>query len=275
MNKPAVEKIICGYRSLFYIENTLRELIIEELSERFGQQWYKSRLPADALESYKSGLNYERKHSWRGFISFHPIYYIDFPLLRATIIRKNNWNEVFSSIFENKEHISAELSSIEPIRNAIAHNRIIGDSDLLKIESVQEYLINSIGKDRAASLSTKITRVEAIDHKIDYLRSELQRTESILGECKKINNIDKIYDILSEWWFDDDYLGFDLLHTKEYIELLRWYNELKREIGDGYKIDKMLEQRQYIQVFNKCIHDLKTMASPDFSPHQILGGLYY
>ena len=261
MVNATVDPIIDGYKSLLYIENILRELMIEQLSNLAGHKWYKTRLSADALKSYKLGIEYEKKHDWRGFISFHPIYYIDFPCLRSAIIQKNNWTEVFSKIFENKEHINSELSSIEPIRNAIAHNRIIGEYDHSIVKNVKNYIANSIGEKHASILTAKTTSVVSIDEKIQSLKMAIEHTNKILDESKKINetDTDTIDSIVSDWWFDEDYLGFNLSNIFEYHEIVRWYSSLVREVGDGYKIERLLINKSYNEIFNKSIDDLTTV----------------
>lgn len=51
-----------------------------------------------------------------------PIFYVDFMDYVKIICRKDNW-QVFQPVFKDPEILSAKLKELEPIRDAIAHNR--------------------------------------------------------------------------------------------------------------------------------------------------------
>src|SRR5690242_15851284 len=111
------------YSLMYAIENGIRELIIEELSNLEGPLWYKHRLPGDILTKYREAVRLQRQVVWTKMVPHHPLYYLDFPDLKKIIEREDNWKDSFSAIFTRKELISATLSEIEPTRNSLAHNR--------------------------------------------------------------------------------------------------------------------------------------------------------
>lgn len=65
----------------------------------------------------------EKQWPWRTSKAYRPIYYIDFTDYVKIITRRDNWAEIFQSIFKDKEMVSVKLRELEPIRNSIAHFR--------------------------------------------------------------------------------------------------------------------------------------------------------
>jgi hypothetical protein len=59
------------YCFLFQIENVLWELIVDKLSNKYGQFWYKHRLPGDILGKYRSSLLFEKNIPWTQMIPHH------------------------------------------------------------------------------------------------------------------------------------------------------------------------------------------------------------
>lgn len=62
------------------------------------------------------------------------MHFIDYPDYAKIILRRDNWDQVFSSTFKDKEIISVKLREIEPIRNAIAHFRKLSRSQEEKLD---------------------------------------------------------------------------------------------------------------------------------------------
>jgi len=57
-----------------------------------------------------------------------PVFCVNFMDYIKIILRKDNWH-VFQPIFGDAEILSAKLKELEPIRNAIAHNRELAHGD--------------------------------------------------------------------------------------------------------------------------------------------------
>jgi len=138
MSSPRIADIptnsVAAFKILFSVENALREFIIATMTGHAGGKWYKSRLPGDIYKKYKEAQLYEKSVYWYDLVPHHPIYYLDFSDLRKVIEQNNNWNEIFKNIFQQKYVTAETLFSIEPIRNKVAHNRIISDTDLKHLE---------------------------------------------------------------------------------------------------------------------------------------------
>jgi hypothetical protein len=131
-----------AFKMLFNIENAFREFIVEEMTRTCGARWHKSRLPSDVAQKYLEAKQYERRTKWITLIPHHPIYYIDFPDLKKIVEQNNNWREIFSPLFIQKTVTTDALFSIEPIRNAVAHNRLLSGSDLDQLRGSYQKLQN-------------------------------------------------------------------------------------------------------------------------------------
>jgi hypothetical protein len=229
-----------GY--LFSIENALRELIIEELSIIAGPRWYKDRLPGDILKKYREGLAYERTIKWVQLIPHHPMYYVDFPHLRLTIIRKDNWNDAFKKCFSNVDAFDSTLSELEYLRNKVAHNRMISSFDLELLQGTYVKLGALLGEERFKSLSKRCTHQTDLKSKFASLLKEIDSTFQTCKTARVCAPLAVWPHVANEWWFDESYLGVPIEGITKYFELLSAYDTLPRPRGEGYVIEKWLHE---------------------------------
>jgi tetratricopeptide (TPR) repeat protein len=101
--------------SLYIFENNVREFLRSLLEENFGEDWWRRGVPPKIRGSCaarrEEALDEEREADLLLFADFH-----DYRL----IIESNK--NIFSSYIDTKDWCR-KLSEMEPIRNAIAHNR--------------------------------------------------------------------------------------------------------------------------------------------------------
>ncbi|MBS3079147.1 hypothetical protein J4218_03430 [Candidatus Pacearchaeota archaeon] len=101
--------------SLYIFENNVREFLRSLLEESFGEDWWRKGVPPKIRGACASrreeALDEEREQDLLLFADFH-----DYRL----IIESNK--NIFASYIDTKEWCK-KLSEMEPIRNAIAHNR--------------------------------------------------------------------------------------------------------------------------------------------------------
>ncbi|MFM6137903.1 MAG: Swt1 family HEPN domain-containing protein, partial [Sphaerospermopsis kisseleviana] len=145
------------YYQLYCIETALRELIIEQLKNLAGYQWYKQRVPSDARQNSQTRLQGEKNQGWSQFIPYHKIYYTDFPDLQKIILQKNNWQDIFQSIFHREEVLKGTLTELEPIRNKIAHNRKLTQNDVDIVQGSYTKICECIGQEKFFNLVSKCT----------------------------------------------------------------------------------------------------------------------
>jgi tetratricopeptide (TPR) repeat protein len=101
--------------SLYVFENNVREFIRTLLEENYYEEWWRKGVPqkirASCAARREEGLDEEKEADLLLFADFHDY----------RIIIESNKN-IFSSYIDTKEWCK-NLSEMEPIRNAIAHNR--------------------------------------------------------------------------------------------------------------------------------------------------------
>lgn len=101
--------------SLYLFENNVREIIRNLLEINYGLEWWRKGIPqkvrAKCASRREKGLEEEKEIDLLMFADFY-----DYKI----IIESNKF--IFSNYFDIKEWCS-KLQEMEPIRNAIAHNR--------------------------------------------------------------------------------------------------------------------------------------------------------
>lgn len=245
------------FKTLFVIENGLRELIIDTLSSTHGPFWYKNRMIGDALTKFKEARKYESNIKWQNLVPHHPIYYIDFTHLRPIIHRQDNWDQHFKSIFGNRELFAASLTEIEFIRNKIAHNRKTSKADEIAVMNVFAKLVAQIGASRLEELASRSTSAPEIPELVKRLRHETdQSLESILT-LKPLESL-SIWELTkNQWWFDESYLCNSIAGVKNFYGLVANYIELPRRKGTGHII------QGWVRNSDISSHCIKALADID------------
>ena len=256
MNKNIPEENIIAYKYLYEIEIAHRELIIFCLQDLHGPKWYKSRLPGDVLEKYKKGIQYEHSINWSNFIPHHPIYYIDFSDLKKIILRRDNWDSAFKKIFKNKEIFSGSITEIEFIRNKIAHNRIISNNDLKILESSHTKFIQMIGRVKFNELISKCTIAVDLAEQLKELKIIAEQSFNAIIKYEVFAEMDKVIQITSLWWFEKDYLKYDLDNVNDYLKLLFEYCSFTRKRGMGHKIEKWVKKSRVQEIHKESQKNL-------------------
>lgn len=244
---------LTAFQLLFTIEVGIRELIIRELSSRYGVKWWKSRLPADVIEKYKNGISSEKSIKWIQLVPHHPIYYTDFPDLRKVIVRNDNWREVFFSIFKNDTAFSGIFAQIEPIRNKVAHHRKISEGDLEILKGAFASISSCMSPSGLQELVKSATEIPSISQDIHLLELEAHDAHKNYCDVKDVD-IKHWQRIKKAWWFDSDYLDRDIQSIEDYFALLEKYKNLPRGRGMGYKIETWLRDNNIEMIYNDCIN---------------------
>jgi hypothetical protein len=121
------------YATMQGLEIDLRSFISSKL-ESVSSNWWKERIPSDVqVNAEERRRKNERLYPWQKATETHLIHFVDFPDYVKIIVRSDNWTQVFSKFFKDKEMVSAKLRELEPIRNAIAHFRQLGPHEADKL----------------------------------------------------------------------------------------------------------------------------------------------
>lgn len=108
------------------LENNVRNCIEERLG-RISANWWTEKVPPDVRQRA------EERRIKEGD-SIRLINYVDFSDYLKIITRRDNWKEVFYAVFRDEGIVTAKLRELEPIRNAIAHNRPLTSEEIEKLK---------------------------------------------------------------------------------------------------------------------------------------------
>lgn len=128
------QKQLVAYAKFFQFEIRLRNLVSKLIEKRHGNNnWWKAYV---SLETQKSCS--ERIDEWQlsqSVVSANEISNISFTTFSELInIVIENWEKLFSTYFKNKTYFTSILSMLTPIRNDIAHARLLPDAKLEELK---------------------------------------------------------------------------------------------------------------------------------------------
>lgn len=131
-----------AYLAFFCLENAVRELIKDRLTEVHGADWWDSHVSATLRKKVddrraKEGLN--RWHVERGA---HPINYTDFGDLRSLL--QNNWPD-FEDLFPDQNWVLSRIGELELSRNVIAHSNELDDRELSRLRLYLQDWVRQVG----------------------------------------------------------------------------------------------------------------------------------
>jgi hypothetical protein len=136
----ADSKVMIGaYARFFIMENTLRAVVKEKFVEAFGAQWTHNLAPillAGKPLSEKTRIE-QVLQSAPDKILEH-VYYRDL----SSIIDKF-WS-LFEGLFHDRQRTLLKLTELEGLRNDIAHNRVLAEHDVRRIEVYYMDLLSGI-----------------------------------------------------------------------------------------------------------------------------------
>jgi Swt1-like HEPN len=132
-----------AYDLLFNLETQLREYIVEVMTRKYGARWIRQRISGDMKQQWADKKEIAVS---KGEDELPLIWYADFSDYIQIIIRKDNWNELFESIFFNAIDIQASFQRLQPLRICTMHARPISREDLLLITVETHRILRAIGK---------------------------------------------------------------------------------------------------------------------------------
>ena len=109
-------------------ESHLRQFIDVEMTEAFGPNWPKHRLPNGMYDEWKAKKNAAAD---AGRPECALVAYADFADYSRIIARKDNWRQVFKKYFERLEDVHESFQRLHPIRLDTMHGRPISQDDEL------------------------------------------------------------------------------------------------------------------------------------------------
>jgi hypothetical protein len=140
--RRAAMQSLPAYLAFFCLENSVREVVSDRLSENHGSGWWDtcvSKTIRDKVDSRQQQEGVKRWHVRRGE---REIYYTDFGDLRSII--QSNWSD-FEDLFSDQNWISTRLDELEASRNIIAHSNVLDDREIGRIRLYMQDWTRQVG----------------------------------------------------------------------------------------------------------------------------------
>lgn len=138
-----------AYALLEELEQTLRFFIGQQMRLNFGSCWEQTQTPQAKDGKCLASLWEEKKQKAVAHgrpINEPLIDYADFTDYKAVMIRKDNWDKVFSKTFKNKHHLEFAFDQMFPIRLDIAHSRPITKGSFLIFVAHAKHILSAMRK---------------------------------------------------------------------------------------------------------------------------------
>ncbi|MBZ9572372.1 hypothetical protein KJA15_03515 [Patescibacteria group bacterium] len=124
------EKMADFYILYFSLENSVRKLITDVLSERQGPEWWDEKVP-DGVKGEVKKRQKQEQETAMSIRSDDPLAYANFGELID--IFNANWSD-FSDILRSQKSVQEVLSQFNRIRNVIAHSCELNDDEIIRFK---------------------------------------------------------------------------------------------------------------------------------------------
>ncbi len=137
------ERMATVYALFYCLENAVRELISDRLSERYGTGWWSTTCVSEKIKKSANDLKEkEEKNKYHIPRASSMIGYTMFGNLSQLIV--NNWQD-FSDFFPDQHWVSSRLNDLELSRNIIMHTGFLPEIEIGRIESISRDWIRQVG----------------------------------------------------------------------------------------------------------------------------------
>jgi len=110
-------------------------------------------------------------------------------------------------LFSRKEIISSTLAELEPVRNDIAHNRVVHRATVGLVQAAHDKIAAAIGVGRFSELVNRCTTAPDLVERIGALKAEADDFLVCARSCGICPELACWSEAKNSWWFDPDYLG--------------------------------------------------------------------
>jgi len=124
------QKMADFYVLYFSLENSVRKLITDVLTEKYGIDWWDKRVPFGIRENVRK-LQKEERDTAMSIRSKDNLAYTNFGELIDIFC--SNWDD-FAKILRSQKSVRNTLSQFNKIRNVIAHSCELSDDDILRLK---------------------------------------------------------------------------------------------------------------------------------------------
>lgn len=135
-------KMSSVYTAFFCIENSVRELISERLSEIKGLNWWNECVPEKIKSEVEKLIEKEKKNKYHTPRSTIKIGYTMFGNLASIIT--HNWDS-FSDLFPDQAWIASRFNDLEMSRNIIMHTGTLPELEVDRIQAIVRDWLRQVG----------------------------------------------------------------------------------------------------------------------------------
>jgi energy-converting hydrogenase A subunit M len=118
------------YAIYFAVENSIRRLISDTLSEKYGINWWKDKVPEKVKQEVEKKQKEERETAM-SIRSEDPLTYTNFGELIDVFAA--NWAD-FSDTLRSEKAMRQTLSSFNKIRNIVAHSCALNEDEITRFK---------------------------------------------------------------------------------------------------------------------------------------------
>ncbi len=130
------------YQAIFCIENTLRNFIVERMSERHGLNWWEEKVSSNIKKSVEKLKKEELKNKFFSSRSDSEIGYTMLANLGQVII--DNWDD-FNDIIPSQAWLKSRMDDLEMARNIVMHTGVLPQIEIDRITSIARDILRQIG----------------------------------------------------------------------------------------------------------------------------------
>jgi hypothetical protein len=126
--RKKARKMADFYVLYYCLENTIRKLITDVLSDKYGLNWWNTQVPDGVKNEVKKRQDQE-KESTMSIRSEDPLSYVSFGEFIA--IFDKNWND-FADTLRSQKAMQQILTQFNLVRNVIAHSCELNDDEITR-----------------------------------------------------------------------------------------------------------------------------------------------
>jgi hypothetical protein len=119
------------YALVYCFENSVRSLIDERLTERYGAGWWATKVPQKIRSFAEQRMKDATENSWLEGQRKDPMGFIQFGHLSDIITE--NWMD-FTDLIPSQHWLKQRMDEMEKTRNFIAHHRLLLPGEFQRIE---------------------------------------------------------------------------------------------------------------------------------------------
>ena len=131
-----------AYLAFFCIENSVRELINERMTDVHGPDWWDTKASSALRKKVEQRRDREGTERWHVARGEHPIYYTDFGDLKS-LLTSNSAD--FEDTFPDQNWVLSRIGDLELSRNIIAHSNALDRRELGRVRLYLEDWTRQVG----------------------------------------------------------------------------------------------------------------------------------